>query len=394
MGQNVSKEQRLREIQIKNEVSIEGLNFDKHIFDNLSVGEKYIEQVNTCFAGDRHFHAEIEFPSEFYSPKGGYLVPVKWNRKSPYELKVEDGVYILAKGNQIIWDNIRFRERPKYYGMYTSDGTQMRTVGPVLGYNNLQITYSNECALKDKGEACLFCNINETKATYGDAQNITWKTPAQIAETFVAANKEGYNHITVSGGFIPERREVEYYLDVAETILDLSGKTELDGSVTVGAPSDLSSIAKYKEAGYTGIATNLEVWHKNLFEYYCPGKARQCGGRENWVRALEEEVNVFGRYRVRSSFVSGLEHKESLLEGFEILSEKGVICVPSSWFLNVGSPLEGHRTPEPEWHWEVQKRTADIWRKNGIKWEDITSCAGDSFVVQDIFRLEEEIEVK
>lgn len=371
MEQHDSKGQKLREIEIKNEINVEGINFDKHIFDNLEVGEKYLEQVNTCFAHDRHFHAEVEFPAEFYTPIGRYLVRLKWNQKSPFELKLEDGVYILKRGKQIIWDNIQFRERPKYYGLLTSDGTQMRTVGPLGGHNNLRITYSNECALKDKGEACLFCNINETKAVYGNVQNITWKTPRQIAETFVAASKEGFDHITVSGGFVPERREVEYYLDVAEAILNLTGKTELDGSVTVGAPNDLSSIAKYKEAGYTAIATNLEVWHKSLFDYYCPGKARQCGGRENWIRTLEEEVNVFGRYRVRSSFVAGLEHKESLLEGFEILSEKGVICVPSAWFLNVGSPLEGHRTPEPEWHWEVQKRTADIWRKYGIKWEDI-----------------------
>lgn len=382
----------LEELKLKNTLLVEGLNFEPTIFSHLDVGGKYIERVNALFALDKEAHKEYEFPSCFLLPNSKFRVGVLWNRNSPYSLQYEDGQYLILHNGKIVLDNLEFSKRPKYYSENTSDGTPMRTVAQDYGYKNMFVAYSNECSLKDQGKDCLFCNINATKNIYAECQNIKWKTAKQIGETVAAGFKEGFDKVTISGGFIPERREVDYYIDVAEAIKEATHLESFNGTACVGAPLDLTVFEKYKEAGYSSAATNLEIWNEKYFDVICPGKSEFCGGRKNWLDALDYELDVFGKFKVRSTFVSGIEPKESLLEGIEHLVSKGVIALPSQWNVNVGSALEGHRTPSTEWHWDVFERTVAIYRKYGLTWEEFRKAtANPDTVAHDLLRIEEGI---
>ena len=119
------------------------------------------------------------------------------------------------------------------------------------------------------------------------------------------------DHLTVTGGVIPERRELEYYLDVAEAIQQHTGREDFNGTATVAAPLDLRNLDRFKEAGYRTTAMNIEIWDKGIYEAICPGKARGGGGWEHWVKALEYAAKVFGHGRVRSNIVAGIEPKRS-----------------------------------------------------------------------------------
>lgn len=388
------KKKLLKEIQLKNRILVEGLRFDPGIFIHMDLGKKYIEQVNILFTQDRHAHKDIEFPACFLTPVGKYRVHIRWNLDSPIELRFEDGQYNVYDRNTLLFEKIDFAKRPAYYDRKTSDGTAMRTVAADYGYGGMFVSYSNECSLKDKGMDCLFCNINATKDIYAQAQDIKWKTPQQVGETIAAGYAQGFDHLTISGGFIPERREVEYYIDVAEAIQEALGKDDFNGTACVGAPEDLSVFDKYKAAGFRTMATNLEIWNEKIFDVICPGKAQLCGGRKNWLDALDYEVDVFGKYNVRSTMVSGIEPKESLLEGVQYLTEHGVVACVSQWYVNVGSPLEGHRTPTEEWHWDVFERTVGMYRKYGVSWEQLRNAnANPDIVPFDLFRLYEDIEI-
>lgn len=390
----VNRERLIQEIKLKNKIMVEGLNFASDIFRHLDLGGQYIEQVNTLFARDKHAHREVEFPANFLTPLGKFRVQVRWNRQSLLSLRYEDGQYNVYDREQLVFAAVEFSRRPQYYALRTTDGAFMRTVAADYGYGALFVAYSNECSLKDKGLDCLFCNINATKDIYGEAQHITWKTPRQVGETAAVGYAQGFDHITISGGFIPERREVEYYIDVAEAIQEYTGLQDFNGTACIGAPEDLDIIDKYKEAGFSTIATNLEVWDERLFDVICPGKAQLCGGRQHWLDAIKQEIDIFGKYKVRSTFVSGLEPKEILLEGLEYLTELGVVVCVSQWNVNVGSPLEGHRTPVDEWHWEVFERTVALQRKYGLTWEQIRNANAEGDTVPcDLFRVYEGVEV-
>jgi hypothetical protein len=323
------------------------------------------------------------------TPLGDFRTSIRWNKASPLSIVYEDGQYNIYDQGKVVVEKVKFARRPDYYGLSTSDGTTMRTVATDNGHGSMFVSYSNECSLKEKGLDCLFCNINATKSIYGEAQGIKWKTPQQVGETIAEGYRQGFSHVTISGGFIAERREVEYYIDVAEAIQKHTGLTDFNGTTVIGAPRDFSVFDKYKEAGFRTIATNIEIWNDKMFEVICPGKAQQCGSHQDWLNALDRELEVFGKHRVRSTMVAGIEPKESLLEGIEYLSERGVIATPSQWNVNVGSPLEGHRTPDQDWHWDVFEKTVTLYKKYGFTWDELRDGnAGTDGVCSDLYRLD------
>ncbi|APM39222.1 radical SAM protein [Clostridium kluyveri] len=384
------KEQLHRELAIKNASMVEGIKVSPEIFKHLDFNRKYQKQIHTLFEYDHEPHVGIEFPTGFSTP-GGLKVGFRWDNNSRYEIKYENDKYYLTENQNEIFP-IEFLSHPKYYDYKTSDGMDMSNVATYNREGAIFVAYSNECALKDKGLDCLFCNINATKDTYAEKEGIEWKYPNQIGETAAEAYKNGAKHITISGGFVAERREVEYYIDVAEAIKEYTGLEDFNGTGVIGAPLDLEVIDKYKEAGYRTIAMNIEIWDKNIFKSICPGKVEQCGGWENWIKALERAVKVFGYGRVRSNIVAGIEPKKSTLEGVEYLASKGVICLAGAWCPNPGSELEGHRTPEPEWHLDMAYKVYNIFRKAGFTYDQLYDCnAAPTTLCHDLYKIGDEL---
>lgn len=377
------------ELIVKSELFVDGLNYDPSFLKSLDVGGKYMEQVHVGFEMDLKTHIGVPFPVAFFLPQG-LLAPFKWNPAARYLVKSENSHYILLKDNKKLF-NINFLERPKYYAKKTSDNEPMSHVGAFFPNDCVSVCYSNECSLKDRDEDCRYCNINATKDNYGEVEGIFWKNPKQIGETVAAAYKEGVaSRVNITGGFIPERREVDYYLDVAEEIRNHTGLENFFGNATIGAPQDYSVIDKYKEAGYRSMGINIEIWDKNIWKTICPGKDRVCGSWENWVGALEYAVKVFGRGRVRSNIVAGIEPKQKTLEGVEYLASKGVLCSAGPWCPNPGSPLEGHRTPEPAWHLDMAKKIVAIWKKYGFTYQQVHDVfPSDIGLEHDVWRIED-----
>jgi hypothetical protein len=384
------KEKLYKEFETKMRITNEGVSFRPEIFNNIDLGGKYQEQVHTMFEMDMDTHVGIDLPAYFLLPLG-LTTGFRSNSRSPYALEYANGQYfIVHKGNEVT--KIDFIERPRYYGLKTSDGTDMNTVAVNYLDGHAFVAYSNECFLKDKGQDCLFCNINATKDNYGEKQGINWKYPRQIGETIAEAYKEGFKHLTISGGFIPERREVDYYLDVAESIKEYTGLDDFNGTACIGAPRDLTVIEKYKDVGFSTLATNLEVWDRNFFKAYCPGKEEHCGGRDHWIKSIEYAVKVFGFGKVRSFLVGGLETKQTTLEGIEYLASRGVVVLTSPWCPNPGSALEGHRSPGWEWHMDVAFKNAAILRKYGLTFDHLyNATAASNYPVHDIYRIEDEL---
>ncbi|MFT8889655.1 MAG: radical SAM protein [Ethanoligenens sp.] len=394
MRKETIKQQLYQELKIKNEVSVEGVDADPSIFRNLDLGGKYQEQVHLCFEMDHETHEGFSLPTGYQTP-GGLNVPFKWDRRSNYKIAYDGtGFSLTYKGNALF--PIVFDKRPKYYDLNASDGTSFHTVaGYSVGYvkgGAISVAYSNECALKEKGQDCLFCNINATKSTYAESEGISWKNPMQIAEAVEAAYRlDGATHMTLTGGFIPERREVDYYLDVAEAVQEVMGLNDFNGTAVIGAPVDLQIIDKYRDAGFRTLSINLEVWDQNYFNVILPGKATQCGGRTHWLKALEYAANVFGKGRVRTSFVTGIEPKAATLGGVEYLASIGILSLAGAWTVNPGSALEGHRTPEPAWHLDMAYRCHSIFKKYGFGYDDYFDISPfPHFLVNDLFAIDEE----
>lgn len=375
----------LDELWLKIDLGVQGIAFDAKELRRFAIGTEFAEQIHLLFDMDREHHGDLELPAAFYLPHGLFTA-FRWDPRSPYRLKAEDGLPVIYLGSKRIGE-ISFYRRPELLRRKTSDGVGFDHIAQFTPEGGIGIFYSNECDLKQAGEDCKYCNINSTAEAYR-GQNIFLKTPKQVAEVFETAyGLKLANHINVTGGFIPERREVEYYLDVADEIRARTGVGKIHGTAVIGAPQDLSTIENYKEAGYTTIAMNLEIWNKDIFRAICPGKEKRCGGWDHWVKALEHAATVFGRGNVRSNIVAGIEPKDSILEGVEHLASAGVICFTGAWCPNPGSALEGHRTPETDWHYDLTLKVASILQRQGYTTEQLFGALGNSGPVHDAFRI-------
>jgi hypothetical protein len=387
------KEKLYEELKLKLALGVEGVTYDVGVFDSLLKHQEGLKKLEYC-TWDKELLTKKSYNIPYgFILENGLGVNLITDRNSPYKIEEHGGSFhVTYRGEKV--SDITFPKTPKFYNNKTKDGVSMRDIASDSAIGNddksLIVAYSTECSVKDKGQTCLFCVMNGTKGLDGGEERPAWKYPHQIAETVKAAYDEGYKHLTITGGFVPERREVEYYLDVAEKIKEELGTETFNGTACIGAPIDFKVIEQYKEAGFSTIAFNTEVWGKNYFDIVCPGKVEDCGGYDNWIKAIEYAIQVFGKGKVRSNFVVGLQPKEVLFEGIEYLASIGVVTVASSWVPGLGSPLEGHRSPTVDWHWDVQLRHADILRKYGRTYEEIFNATPGRNLTHDIYQIEEE----
>jgi len=99
------------------------------------------------------------------------------------------------------------------------------------------------------------------------------------------------------------------------------------------------------------VCFNLEVWSEALFEKVCPGKNRFVGYRQ-WIESLQNAVGLWGRGRVYSAMVSGIELEpeydmsweqaaDLAIEGAADLCSRGIIPIYSLYW-----PIGGKDHPE------------------------------------------------
>jgi hypothetical protein len=375
-----------QEIRLSTELYVEGIAVRPEDLVPFRVGTKVNDQRQLMFDMNRRHQKEVLLPTELFLPRGSAVI-FRWDPSSRFSLRPVEGKPVIFRDCEPITE-VRLFERPAINDRVTSDGTAFNKLACFYHEGSVHFFFSNECALKGTGDDCKFCNINSTKDHFGE-HTVFFKSARQLGEVYAEAFQAGWaNHARLTGGFIPERREVDYYLDVAEEFRERTGQAELQALTVIGAPRDLSIIDKYREAGWSNLAINIEIWNEKIFDVICPGKSKQFGGWKNWLKALEHAAQVFGRGRVRSSIVSGLEPKESTLEGVEYLASIGVIAFPGPWIPNPGSALEGHRTPETSWHYDVIRKSAEIYRRHGFTTAQLYACSGWQNQFIDTFRVE------
>jgi hypothetical protein len=372
------KDRAYAELVEKAHIQFEGIRITDETLEKTGAG------VSVKEAGRIRDPGEKLIPGSFTAPMG-LQVSVRNADDSDYALEYADGKFLITKEGHLLFDDIQFEPRPKYYDRQTSDGKPMQDIVSIVTNGCAAVWYSNECAYKEQNEDCMFCDINAGPG------NIFLKTPAQIAESVKAAYDEGVGwRIDFTGGVIPERKEIDYYTDAIEAIQDALGTADLIAAACIAAPRSFESITRLKEAGFSIITMNIEMWDENFFKTVCPGKARTVG-YEQWKRSLEFGAKTFGFGQVRCNFVTGIEPKHKTLEGIEYLASIGVVGNPNIFSPRPGTPLEGHRCPTVEWNLDLQEKASDILRRSGITFEQVTNCHPvTTGFFHDFWRIKEE----
>ncbi len=389
-----------QEIFVKACLLADGVRLDPSVLTGVATA--YREQSRWLFDWNQGEH-EYYLPEEILLPMDT-IVQVRENRDSRWLCTVEDGTMVLKRDGAFVME-CRHLPRPRYYSLEASPGVIMRRVAPKRGQDCLVLNYAPFCMYWSHDQGCRFCNIVPNMQWTKDDLQVSKRTREQIVATTRAAFAEGtVRHILLTGGYLNRRvnaagqevdREDETVLTVIGAMQEALGRHDIPVNVIRTAPEDedLKSIEAHKAAGVHSVAYNLEVWDPVLFGYFCPGKAG-VQGRAHWLRALEMAAEVYGPGRVSTHLVTGfMEPPESILEGVEWLSSRGIATIPLIWSPVPGTRYDQFRAPRPEWFVEMAGKIADIRLEHGVDAfepaalpNDCPHCAMPSLIADELRR--------
>lgn len=285
----------------------------------------------------------------------GTLIRIKGNPESDWGVHGSlDQGYRLENGQGSTLE-IAFEPLPSWMGGQCSDGAPMASAGISLHGDMAVINVAPGCEyFLERGPEggsmrCAFCAYgapNERVAHFnqqvGKAE-LPGATLQRMQETLKAALEESpIRHIYLVGGSMADwTREGERFIQLAEAVQEVNGH-RIPVSCGSGALPETQLKTLHESGLVDQVCFNLEVWSEELFRKVCPGKDHFVG-YEAWIKSLEQAVALWGRGRVYSAMVAGIELEpehgmswegaaDLALQGAEALCSKGVIPIYSLYW--------------------------------------------------------------
>jgi len=318
-------------------------------------------------------------PSQFHFRADDTTVDIKPSETSPYSIECDEaGRYQLRCEAEALGE-VYFTPRPAYMDRQTSDGLPCSEYLTQRGPSCLCVEPINFCAFVRKGEACRYCLLGpamEVRIRQKHARPVP--DFKMVAEAIgIACEELDLRELKLSGGALYDtRKEARLHMECLETIL-----------ARVSAPEEITIFSqalkkedqkRLKDLGATNVCFDLEVWNEDLWPKLLPGKSKAVS-RKEWIRLLEDAVDVFGRGHVGSNFVAGFECApqpgflsqeeglKSYAEGFRHLVERGVVPWFTIWNTH---PLVGgfgvDDPPPAEFHLQLGSIIHELLEKHSV----------------------------
>jgi hypothetical protein len=331
-------------IDLKIAILTYGIRLSGEALDKLKSG-KYSSAASEDYATTRGIPLGL---SDHVFVNAPYLEHFTLN--SEYALQVRDAVFFLTgPGIDDRLDVDVFRN-PAYYGTRTSSGTPMESIinthtdrariNPVLG-----------CSMR-----CDYC----------DAPFISKYRLNSIADMVEAVGVAATDsikparHVLISGG-TPATKD-EGYIDDAYRTLAKESPIQVD--VMLAPRAELDYPFRLAEWGVADLfvnmeGMNLEVSRSQAFQKYKIGI-------EYYLRFISTAVQAFGRGRVMSLILVGLEPMEDTLRAVHELASRGCIPVLSPFRAALHTPLAHHPQPLPGFLKETLEKAEAVASQYGV----------------------------
>ena len=241
-----------------------------------------------------------------------------WNDPlAPLQSQPEGWSYGLFEADQCL-THLTFEPKLEWTDQLTSDGTPFKEIGLSQHGDMLVLNPAPGCEyfVAPFGEgkrnlSCQFCLYGlPDKRMDALGQTLFQSTlPTRQLTRIVDACSHPHTHARhlylVSGSMVDMAQEGERFVQLAKALND-KGLHERYTIICGSGAIPKDAMQKMKALGVKAACYNLEVWDPKQFTRVCPGKA-QYVGRDRWLEALTDAVDVFGVGQVMSAFVGGAE---------------------------------------------------------------------------------------
>ena len=331
----------------------------------------------------------------------GTHMRVQGNHRSAWSVEGDrEGGYKLVKNGAAV--DIDFEPRPAWMDRQTSDGFPMAQAGIGLHADMAVVNVAPGCEFflhKVNGVAmrCSFCSYgapDERTAHLGQAAGqveVPEKTLRRMQETLRAAVEDReIRHVYLVGGSLTDpHQEAERFLQVARAVQSANHE-RLPVTLGSGAlPRD--SLERFRrDELVANVCFNLEVWSEPLFAKICAGKNRYIGYRP-WIESLEAAVELWGRGRVYTAMVAGIElepeHRldweqaaKLAIEGAEDLCARGIIPIYSLYWPTGGKNHPQYLSRLRSYFEALNEAYQKIRRKHGLSFSPEFVCHRCSYM--------------
>lgn len=287
---------------------------------------------------------------------------------------------------------IEFLSAFSWMSRATSDGFPMARAGVSNHGDMLVINVAPGCEYflhKQDGVSmrCIFCSYgapDERTAHLGqvagrvDIPELTLRRMLEGVDAIMSDTD--IRHIYLVGGSLTDGYlEGERFLQLARAVRAHVGE-RVPLALGSGALPDDVIRQFHRERLVDSVCFNLEIWSQPLFAKVCPGK-HQYVGYERWIEALETAVGLWGRERVYSAMVAGIELEPEFgltweeaarieLQGAEDLCSRGIIPIYSLHWPTGGRQRPDYHDRLGNFFRTVSAGYTAVRRKHGLNfWE-------------------------
>lgn len=199
----------------------------------------------------------------------------------------------------------------------------------------------------------------------------------------ITADTEIRHIYLVGGSLIDPRLEGERFLQLARAVRGHVGD-RFPIALGSGALPEETLRVFQREQLVDSVCFNLEIWSPALFAKVCPGKNRYVG-YDRWIQALETAVSIWGRERVYTAMVAGIELEPEFnlsweeaarteLQGAEDLCSRGIIPIYSLYWPTGGRQRPDYHDRLSHFFRAVSGGYAAIRRRHGLNFWDGFMC--------------------
>jgi Biotin synthase-related enzyme len=293
------------------------------------------------------------------------LMKYESDLRTPFSLILLDDKAALFYEKEFV-DFVAFQKKTDFYKQKTSSGLPFFGNAVLQGCDFVSFQCLWPCEFAAKGKPCEYCFSGaefEMLAKRGKSQPQAVGSSDVVDIVRYAVENKDANSIQITGGStFSGEKEYEhisgYMKALAESNIKLSGETLL----YITPPKNNNYIDEYFALGADRIACSIEVWDKERAKIITPGKIHFTS-RERHLKSLEYISEKYGKGKVFSNFIIGLESFETLKEGATYLAERGIIPSASVW-IPMGRPVMGSmKAPDLGYFRKVKEMLAELYAK-------------------------------
>lgn len=313
--------------------------------------------------------------------------------REPYVVDVVDDKIVLTDDGKVI-DEVEYWPKADYFDKTTSSGTPMWKVFSARP-QRLDIAPNRHCHFWDKpGNGCKYCPIGALSKDLKDSEKNVTVNVNDVYETVKEAlKKKGrFSQFVLTAGSILSGKEllddeVDLYIKVLKEI-GKNFKADKFPSQLIGTAYNERQLKRlHEETGLMSYTSDIEVLNEEIFNEVCPGKAEFIGYKE-WKNRLFKAVGIFGKGRVNTGIVAGVELSkpfgfkseeealEAILKEAEDFAIHGVSVAATVWNPAPGTILHNQKNPSLDYYIQLIDGLEIIRRKYdlSVDFDDYRRC--------------------